>query len=80
MNAEYGRWIGVCQLEKVGRAYQIVKTGIGNKPRYVVSDVLRGFYWWKTGKEDMSVERLLSLTGTRTRIAYSHARGVDFIP
>lgn len=67
-------------METVGRAYQIVETGIGSKPRYVVSDVLRGSYWWKTGKEDLGIERLFSLTGTRTRIAYSHARGVDFIP
>lgn len=67
-------------MEKVGRAYQIVETEIGSKPRYVISDVLRGSYWWKTGMEDLGIERLLSSTGTRTRIAYSHARGVDFIP
>ena len=57
-------------MEKVGRANQIVETGIGSKPRYMVSDVLRVSYWWKTGKEDLGTERLLSWTGTRTQITY----------
>lgn len=57
-------------MEKVGRANQIVETGIGSKPRYVASDMLRGSYWWKRGKGDLGTERLLSWTGARTQRAY----------
>ena len=57
-------------MEEVGEAYQRVETGIMCKPRYALSDVLRGSYWWNMGKEEVGKERFLRWTGTRTEIAY----------
>lgn len=54
----------------MGEAYQRVETGIMCKPRYTVSDVLRGSYWWNMEKEEVGKERFLRWTGTRTEIAY----------
>ena len=54
----------------MGEAYQRVETGIMCKPRYALSDVLRGSYWWNMGKEEVGKERFLRWTGTRTEIAY----------